>query len=376
VSCDVVTRPDEPHAGHENALTNRTNFYVLEVIAHPSRESAMSKFSTPVAPLACAIALTLGLGLAGCGGGDKPADAAATPTAAAPAGPSAAEKALEAAAAQQAAALAALDPEELKKRGSQALREQRLYTPAGDNAMEYYLALRKRSEKPDPNAESALMDLQPYAVIAAEQAVGREDWVEAERLRKLIEAADPNAPALPRLATAITDGKNNAEKRAADAAALADQQAKAAEEAKKRADELARQQAEAARTAAATPAAPAPAPDRPAPTPAAPAPTTAAAPPPTAPAPAPAPARPSSSALVAISTPQPQYPQDALRRGTTGEVVLEFTVNTDGSVGNITVVNATPRGVFERGVQNTVRRWRFQPVASPQTVRRTFTFAN
>jgi outer membrane biosynthesis protein TonB len=32
--------------------------------------------------------------------------------------------------------------------------------------------------------------------------------------------------------------------------------------------------------------------------------------------------------------------------------------------------------VFERGVQSTVRRWRFQPIANPQTVRRTFTFAN
>jgi protein TonB len=374
-----VTAPDEPRAAHGNALTKRTNFYVLEVIAQPSREPTMSKFSAPVAPLACAIALTLGLGLAGCNSDEKPAasDTAAAPADAA-AGPSAAEKALEAAAAQQAAALAALPPEELKKRGSQALREQRLYAPAGDNAMEYYLALRKRSEKPDPSAESALMDLQPYAVIAAEQAVGREDWVEAERLRNLIETADPNAPALPRLASAITDGKANAEKRAADAQLLAEQQAKAAEDAKKRAEELARQTEAAERAAAAAPppaaATPTPAPARPTPAPATAAPaTTAAAPPPT---PAPAPARAASSALVAVSTPQPQYPQDALRRGTTGEVVLEFTVNTDGTVGNVTVVNATPRGVFERGVQNTVRRWRFQPVASPQTVRRTFTFAN
>jgi protein TonB len=79
---------------------------------------------------------------------------------------------------------------------------------------------------------------------------------------------------------------------------------------------------------------------------------------------------------VPVSTPQPQYPQDALRRGQTGEVVLEFTVNPDGTVGNMTVVEAKPRGVFERGVQSTVRRWRFQPIANPQTVRRTFTFAN
>ena len=60
--------------------------------------------------------------------------------------------------------------------------------------MEYYIALRKKSDKPDASAESALMDLQPYAVIAAEQAIGREDFLEAERLRALIAAADPQAP--------------------------------------------------------------------------------------------------------------------------------------------------------------------------------------
>ncbi|MFA6986872.1 MAG: energy transducer TonB, partial [Arenimonas sp.] len=114
------------------------------------------------------IALALGLGLAACS--DKPEPAAP----AAPAPTAAAEAAAASQAAQQAAALAALSADELKSRGRQALREQRIYTPAGDNAMEYYIALRKKSDKPDASAESALMDLQPYAVIAAEQALGRE----------------------------------------------------------------------------------------------------------------------------------------------------------------------------------------------------------
>ena len=70
---------------------------------------------------------------------------------------------------------------------------------AGDNAMEYYLALREKSETPDASAESALIDLMPYAIIAAEQAIGREDFVEAERLRALIEKTDAQAPALPRI---------------------------------------------------------------------------------------------------------------------------------------------------------------------------------
>jgi protein TonB len=325
----------------------------------------------PIAtPLSLAVVLALGLGLAACS-----KDKAEAPAAAAPAGPSAEEVAAKQAAAQAAAALAALTPEELKKRGNDALREQRLYAPAGDNAMEYFIALRKKSDKPDASAESALIDLQPYAVIAAEQAIGREDFVEAERLRGLIEFADAQAPALPRIADAIAKGKVAAANRATEEASRAEQQAKAAEEAKKREAE---QAAAAARTAAAQPASPAPtAPTAPA-APAAPppraeptpAPVVAAPPPPRAEPAAPAP----GGALVAVSTPQPAYPPEARRAGASGEVTVSFTVNTDGSVDNIDIVSAKPRGMFDRSVQSAVRRWRFQPIGAPQTITRTFTF--
>src|SRR5687768_14208107 len=86
---------------HANALTNRSIFYVLEVIA-PACENSMSKFPVPVAPLACAIALTLGLGLAGCKKTETPAAGTEAAAPAVPAGPSDAEKAAAAAAAQQA----------------------------------------------------------------------------------------------------------------------------------------------------------------------------------------------------------------------------------------------------------------------------------
>jgi protein TonB len=323
----------------------------------------------PIAtPLSLAVVLALGLGLAACS-----KDKAEAPAAAAPAGPSAEEVAAKQAAAQAAAALAALTPEELKKRGNDALREQRLYAPAGDNAMEYFIALRKKSDKPDASAESALIDLQPYAVIAAEQAIGREDFVEAERLRGLIESADAQAPALPRIADAIAKGKVAAANRATEEASRAEQQAKAAEEAKKREAE---QAAAAARTAAAQPAQPAaaaaaaapPPPPRAEPTPA---PVVAAPPPPPRAEPAaPAP----GGALVAVSTPQPAYPPEARRAGASGEVTVSFTVNTDGSVDNIDIVSAKPRGMFDRSVQSAVRRWRFQPIGAPQTITRTFTF--
>lgn len=81
------------------------------------------------------------------------------------------------------------------------------------------------------------------------------------------------------------------------------------------------------------------------------------------------------SALRAISTPSPQYPPEALRDGRQGEVVVEFTVNPDGSVSNPRVVRSDPPRVFDRAALSAVRRWRFQPVASATTTRRTIGFS-
>jgi hypothetical protein len=82
-----------------------------------------------------------------------------------------------------------------------ALRSQRLFSPAGDNAIEYALEGRSVSSDAKGGAEfeSALMDLLPYAIIAAEQAFQRHDQVELARLVGLIARADPEAPALSRL---------------------------------------------------------------------------------------------------------------------------------------------------------------------------------
>jgi periplasmic protein TonB len=334
----------------------------------------------PSPTLRWAVALALGLSLAACGKKEEAAAPAAT--AAATQHQAAAEAAAANAAAQQQAALAQLSADELRTRGRQALREQRIYTPAGDNAMEYYIALRKKTEKPDPSAESALMDLQPYAVIAAEQAIGRKDYIEAERLRALIAAADPQAPSLTRIADAIAKGKAAAAQEEAAAATRSADELAAAEAAKKKAEEDAKAAALANQAAAAAAVArPPPAPETA--TPAAPPPSTAASrpelpPPPTRTepaAPAPAPARPVSGGdLVAISTPQPAYPPAAQRSGTKGQVVVSFTVNPDGSVGDVNIVSAKPRGVFERNVQSAVRRWRYQPIAGSQQVTRTFDF--
>ncbi|WP_057667819.1 energy transducer TonB, partial [Xanthomonas citri] len=250
---------------------------------------------------------------------------------------------------------------------------------AGDNAVEYYLALREKQPQ-DATVNSALTDLLPYTLIAAEQGISREEFPEAQRLIALIEKVDPQAPALPRLKSGLETGMKTAAnrseqdaeqakkqvedkaKQAAEQKRLAEQQSREAAAAQQIAaqQEAARQQtAEAERQAAARRQA-----EAPAPTPAAPRPAPAAA----------AAAAPAAQSLRPISTPAPRYPAEALRSGTSGEVLVELTVGTDGSITASRVLRANPPRVFDREALNAVKRWRFEPVAAPVTTRRTLSF--
>ena len=121
--------------------------------------------------------------------------------------------------------VAAMGVDQLREAASAALREQRLYAPAGDNAMEYYLALRDKSPN-DPAVASALTDLMPYTLIATEQSINRDDFAEAQRLYALMEKTNPQAPALPRLKQSIADAQASLAQRTADATARTEQDAK------------------------------------------------------------------------------------------------------------------------------------------------------
>jgi protein TonB len=325
---------------------------------------------------ALATALALALGLSACSpASEEPAPAA--PTAAPAAAPAeTVDQAAQAAEAAEAtaSALANLTDVELREKGNTALREQRLYAPAGDNAMEYYLALRQKSAKPDVSAESALIDLMPYALIASEQAINESDFTEAERLLELMGRTDPEAPSLNRIRDAIAGGRTAAADRERQDAERAERQRVAAEQ-------RAREEATAAATAAAAPAPapaePTPAPAQPAPAPAQPAPApVAAAPAPVAAAPAPAPAAPARTggAPRPISTPQPPYPREAARTRASGTVTVQYTIGADGRVTNVEIVRARPRGLFDRTVTQTVSGWRFEATGETTTQTRTFDF--
>jgi len=70
----------------------------------------------------------------------------------------------------------------------------------------------------------------------------------------------------------------------------------------------------------------------------------------------------SASSMTRTRYVAPVFPSDASRRGIDGWVDLQFLVNTDGSVGELTIVGAQPVGIFEQAALDAVRHWHYQPV--------------
>jgi TonB family protein len=64
---------------------------------------------------------------------------------------------------------------------------------------------------------------------------------------------------------------------------------------------------------------------------------------------------------------EPEYPTDAAAKGIEGYVQLEFTINTDGSVSDVTVLEAQPEGIFNRSAKKAFRQWHYVPTGSERT---------
>lgn len=254
-------------------------------------------------------------------------------------------------------------------RATRALSENRMLSPAGDNAVEHYLAARAGAAE-QTRAQAALAELQPYAVIATEQAIVRGDTREAARLQHLIERIDARAPALPRLR--------------ADVAALL--RAQAAEAAAGEASSTAAPATAAITRPAAVPAV--------APATATAASTAAESDPAVVPPPAPAPlemakaepqpqpaSAPAAAPRVAqgaraprlLQDAQPRYPLPALRARIEGQAEVAFTIQPDGSVRDVRLLSSTPSGMFDASALAVAQRWRFEATgqahASSRTVR-------
>ena len=62
-----------------------------------------------------------------------------------------------------------------------------------------------------------------------------------------------------------------------------------------------------------------------------------------------------------LRIPPPNYPAQALAKGTQGTVTVTFTIRPDGSTGSIRIVRSTPPGLFDAAARAAVSRWRFRP---------------
>jgi protein TonB len=66
----------------------------------------------------------------------------------------------------------------------------------------------------------------------------------------------------------------------------------------------------------------------------------------------------------AISRPHPPYPSSARASRIEGYVVVRYTVSPSGAVTGVSVVSASPAGVFNSVTVSAVRSWRFRPSAT------------
>ncbi len=57
----------------------------------------------------------------------------------------------------------------------------------------------------------------------------------------------------------------------------------------------------------------------------------------------------------------PPYPYKAREQGIEGYVAVKFLVREDGTVGNVNILKAKPKGHFEEEVRRTLPKWKFQP---------------
>ncbi|SFR95629.1 protein TonB [Dyella sp. OK004] len=230
-----------------------------------------------------------------------------------------------------------------------AMAQQRLLAPAGNNAIEWYLKVLK--QQPDNQvAQDALREIFPFAATAAEQTIGQGNAAEAQREIDLLSKADPTNYTLT-----ILRAKLQAQLQVAE-----DQQRREQQQAQATAQ---KQQAHTASVTTPFPSvAVTPAPPSAISQPASPVKRTEPEPAaPVAARPAPAAEAVAATAPVLKRRIEPYYPSDARRTRRQGWVDVRFVVEADGSVSRASVIDADPKNVFDRAALSAVERWQFTP---------------
>lgn len=284
--------------------------------------------------------------------------------------------------------------ETLLERAVAAMQAGRITRPVGDSALDLMVTLHGR-EPGNAGVQAALVELQPYVLLAGERSIASGDIDDAERLVGALAMFNPDAMALPRLREGLEQARQRSLLAADDAADAGadtdtDEPAPAVAAVASRAPEpdveapavaapsnagdypSSAGTAVGASPATSTPPAPAPG-SLAAATTGSPMPDAAVTrrPPPSAAA-MPGPAKDSPPTLVHDAA--PEYPLSAMRRGLSGRVRLAFTVRPDGGVADVSVLETSPSGVFEEAAIAAARRWRFEPRDAPVGIERTLRF--
>ena len=281
------------------------------------------------------------------------------------------------------------DVDGLRERARRAMQASRMFAPAGDNALEHYLALHEHAPA-DASVSAALEDLQPQLVIAIEQAIARGEYPEGRRLLDLLTRTDAQAPALPRLRETVAGAEAVARDRSlavgAEALAAAERaEAELRRVAQENAIRLATERTAASVRPPAVPAVTNPPPAQAATplatatvaaadTPARPLATTPARPV-EAPRPPPAPVQQAaSSPPKLVRDVAPRYPEGALRQRQSGQVQVAFTITPQGGVESPRVVASDLPTAFDRAALAAAARWKFEASGSSQPGSRTVRF--
>lgn len=253
---------------------------------------------------------------------------------------------------------------QLMRRANDAFRANRIASPAGDNAVELFLAVRDLDPQ-HPGLSEVLVELMPLANFALDGAMRTRDLPEADRLLDLITRLNSESAVTRSAREQVAKLKREIEQEAVAARgaadALAAREAVAATAAKPVAATTSdgeRKQPPPASLPATATAAPKPANTN----------AVVSAPPPAAATPiAAAEVSPAASTTSPLTAPRPiakvapEYPAQARSRKIEGFVELEFLVTTNGSAEEIRVVRSEPEGLFDRNAVRALMRWKFKP---------------
>lgn len=228
--------------------------------------------------------------------------------------------------------------EQLLGEARAAVAAQQLVAPTGQSAFERYLAVLAQ-QPANTVASDALRELFPFAAEQVGASIRAGQLDEAQRQLDLLARADPANYTLTLLRGQLADQRQRALAAAAVAAAPAPARTPASRE----------PVAAAARAPEQTPTA---------------APLVAAAvvalPAVPAPSSVPAPSVPTTAPVLQRRV-EPYYPQEARRSRREGWVEVEFTVQPDGHVDAVKVLQSKPGSVFDLAATTAVQRWVFAP---------------